>query len=736
MKHVELFEFFVEGRNQDVSHVLLHITEPSTRDEFEKGYFFALIEVVNGIPEQIEHIQHIVDETEQAYYTTGDAHKTDEKGAFEFILESMNRYSADILDMQSEIHSLVGVVRDNHLSFSYHGLPCAMLFYSRGGQLEQMNLIQKQSAEEERQLFPSVLEGTLNDGDTIVLATPGVCEYFSFDRLQKILASRGLRQGIQHIQKVLHDLKDDVSFGGMSIRVIPPEEEPRTGKKPRSREGSAESLNRLIESERKTAETLSPPIFGNLAKKMVTHAADNPPIVEKGKRKKTETNYRPRSGKSNASIAEHLLIHIGRAVVYGIRWLFQTLKTIGIGIGRALVILVILATNKNNGRRQIIGSMYRKIDGAKEMIGTLPLVSKLLFAGAMLFALAFLGSIAYLRIQENVEAKKEQYSFTIQAVEDKTSAANAALIYNNDTKAFDLVKEAELLLETIDPEEHGDDYARLRAQIDDALEELQKIDTIEPEIIANLTSYDSADINKLAQIEDTLIAYADSRPTYFSINTNTHSIEEKIHDSRFVLAANTTPKENDVIVFINGTNGIVEYQKDSGGLLQKDISFPTENPDIVDGFVYNVRLYTLDRREEQIYKHTKTQTGYDKGTPWIANKTSSLADARALAIDSDIYVLKDSGDILLFDAGEERPFEAIDLDPPLEHPTDIWTYADVDALYILEPANRRLVVLNKDGTLIKQYTSSLWAEPQSMLIDSENNAAYILDRQRIYRLDL
>ena len=47
-KILRLNEFFVEGGKQQVSHVLLHITEPSTPEEMHKGNFFAVCEINNA----------------------------------------------------------------------------------------------------------------------------------------------------------------------------------------------------------------------------------------------------------------------------------------------------------------------------------------------------------------------------------------------------------------------------------------------------------------------------------------------------------------------------------------------------------------------------------------------------------------------------------------------------------------------------------------------------------------
>jgi len=101
---LELHEFFVEGGDQDKSHVLLHITEPSTPEEEEKGYFFAVAEINNGTIEQIEHLQQMIDDLESGYYETDDEEDStsakataDKKNAFEISLEYINRRGHHIL---------------------------------------------------------------------------------------------------------------------------------------------------------------------------------------------------------------------------------------------------------------------------------------------------------------------------------------------------------------------------------------------------------------------------------------------------------------------------------------------------------------------------------------------------------------------------------------------------------------------------------------------------------------
>jgi len=76
------------------------------------------------------------------------------------------------------------------------------------------------------------------------------------------------------------------------------------------------------------------------------------------------------------------------------------------------------------------------------------------------------------------------------------------------------------------------------------------------------------------------------------------------------------------------------------------------------------------------------------------------------------------------------------IDPKMEEPTQMWTYSDVDEIFILEPKQKRIVIIDKYGTLIKQYTSLDWQNPTNMSVDIDNKKLYVIDSGKVYRIDL
>ena len=65
----------------------------------------------------------------------------------------------------------------------------------------------------------------------------------------------------------------------------------------------------------------------------------------------------------------------------------------------------------------------------------------------------------------------------------------------------------------------------------------------------------------------------------------------------------------------------------------------------------------------------------------------------------------------------------------------IWNYNDVQNIYILEPTNQRVVVLNKEGKMLEQYTATEWQSPTGMIVNESNKEIFILDNNKVYKFN-
>ena len=421
---LEIHEFFAEGQNQDRSHVLLHITEPSTPEEFKKGYFFAVAEVNNGPIEQIEHLQKMIDDLESGYYETDN--QTD-KDPFETVLEYVNRRGHHILQYKNSLlHCMVGVLRGHEISFAYHGQPEVTLFYKNQelDELADMDVLAEQNNVRGDTLFSSVLQGTINYGDYFYIATPRVADFFNSDRVKKILQSRNTRQAAGHIQKVLSDLRQESSFGGILIHFTTKYDLPKTGRMPKNANGSTGSLNKLVDQEQTTKEMLATPLWGGLKKhwnkfranrsadkkkktaakakqtadlsRQIRQLAETAGRTERGK---METNWRPQE--TQISVINSVLVTIGKIIVIGFTGLFRLLKNILFSIAKITIALILIISNKDNKRADVLKTSRRWRETKKEAFLGLPLLSKILLILTIVLAIVFIASVGIFKIKEN-----------------------------------------------------------------------------------------------------------------------------------------------------------------------------------------------------------------------------------------------------------------------------------------------------------------------------------------------
>ncbi len=681
-KDLEIKEFFIEGQEQEKSHVLLHITEPTTPEEKREGYFFAVAEIENGSAEQIRHVQKMIDDIESGFYETEDA----EANSFESTLEYINKRSHKVLQYEdSTVHCFVCVVKENQVSFAYHGAPQAYLFFNDKKGYQQMDLLEEENKSKD-QLFSSIMEGEVHTGDVLYIGTPNISKLLSKDRLKNIVSNNSIMQAAQHIQRSLTGFKPELSFGGLLFQL----------KKESSNQSSSTNTSK-------------------------------------------ETNYRPTGGTTNQkeqNITQKVIISLGKIITKGAKSIFRFFAKIFISIKNGVVALAILITNRGGQRKTIIRSIKRGFRDKKSSFKQLPWLSKTLLVLAILFALTFVGSISYIKYQEAKQAEMQAYKNKIQAIKNKKNKAKSELIYEKRDKAISLLEEANSMLSDLDKVETNEELKskeELKKQIETQLNKARQIKTVSGEKIATLDK--QINNNKLTKLGNKLIVYGSETTTMEIVDKNSQELQTKDYSTypKFTHAA--PAKESESVVFLTQDKQAVTL--DSSLNLSKEEFFPKEEANIADISTYAGNLYVLDTNNNQIYKHTPIQTGYAKSNPWLSEEADiDLSTAVSIAIDGNIFVLKQNGEILKLFKGEKEQFKVKGVKPDFTTTTQMWTNSDSDYIYLMEPQRNRVVILNKEGELQHQISSDKWKEPESMVINEEENIGYVLDENQLIKFEL
>jgi site-specific DNA-adenine methylase len=107
----------------------------------------------------------------------------------------------------------------------------------------------------------------------------------------------------------------------------------------------------------------------------------------------------------------------------------------------------------------------------------------------------------------------------------------------------------------------------------------------------------------------------------------------------------------------------------------------------------------------------------------------------SLDIDGNIYLLKNNGEISEYAKGKKQEFSISEIEPAFNQAAKLTVSNKLDYLYIFEPAGKRLVVFNKKGEFINQYTSDKFDNLKDYQVDEINKKIYFLNGTTVYSIE-
>ncbi len=158
-----------------------------------------------------------------------------------------------------------------------------------------------------------------------------------------------------------------------------------------------------------------------------------------------------------------------------------------------------------------------------------------------------------------------------------------------------------------------------------------------------------------------------------------------------IVAASVRPDQK-MILFLTSDPRIVEYRE---GVLTPMQTADEHWKKGVDLKTYGRFTYVLNPSENQIWKYERRRSNYSNSTAY--SQGANLAQAVSFTIDGSIYIISADGNIQKIFRGEEQNYEFRDLPSvALEGPNlKIYTSADLDYLYVLDPDNSRMLMFTK-----------------------------------------
>lgn len=316
---------------------------------------------------------------------------------------------------------------------------------------------------------------------------------------------------------------------------------------------------------------------------------------------------------------------------------------------------------------------------------------------------------------------------SLQEIETKITQAENFLLLKDEEKANTLYQEA---LQDVLPLIKKDsplsgEAMSLKKSIKEELNNLNKLEKIEsPKILFEFDPQETKLIPyKMLLSSSTLYFYnpLSSNVYKFEIVQGTSQLLEGKRDLQFGV------QYLDSVLFFTKPNFIISL-KNNDEFEEKIF----ELPDFNNLASSKTNIYFLNSKSGEIIRY---KPSLNKKEFWLEPETKKVNSSKSFNVAGSIWVLTEAHKIDRYYGGLFQETLKINLFPQLKSPTKIWTNASLPYLYLLEPYQKRIVILSKEGKIVKQYQNEKFDNLLDFAVTPDGKEIYLLNGLKVYQIN-
>lgn len=733
------------GKHQNGSRDV-YIAQPDAIKENLAGKLFLLAEIDGKKTDAKKVIDFIIASLDDFYYNDEKIFLQDKieglslDNIFEAALAKLNKallefVSLERIPLRAEDTNLVlGLVFENKLLFSNFGRNKAFLIYKRQEQYELINVeasaADLESAEElpgpvVPKFFASVISGEIPNASYFLFCNEALPEYLSNKDLINVVTKLPPMVAAEQIKGALSKLNSYVPFLGIIIKNTFGLSglELKDDSLIESNQSAHNSISNLNYTEKKTEQMLAPAGLVNWQKigKIWRSLHSKIGSTEVPLRLKNQLPV----NKNLPSLSKQKTLSAARMIKEKMSFGRKHVR-----FGHSLKIVFSVFINLFNP------IFWKEIwQKNRTWISALNPRNKAMFTLLVVALLILLGSLVITGINNRQRANTEYFNNLMAGLEAKKSMVDSYLLYDNQEGAKTLIGESLAALDSL-PVKGEEQIARrdqIRAEVEQQRARVQKLSTIDnPELLVNLKDYNtSAETRNLIFVKDKLYAADSAAKAVYSWDLNA-----KKSDS-FLLSGDFNSLEKPVVLldkiyYLSGNRLIsLDITNGNNSALNLDGIGPDDK---INAFqLYLDRLYILMADNNQIYRLNRSGNNFTAKTSWLKEEVQ-LGDAIDLAVTGDVLVLKNGGQLQKFYLNRPQDFSLAAVDPALDSASLL--KASGDRFFILDKNSKRLLIFNKEGSLLKQFRLPSLNNLKDFSIATDNKTAYFLNDDAVYKIDL
>jgi len=730
----------------------IFVYEPENVDEQNLGNLYIVGEIVNFSESSSYLVNLLASIIKKEFYSKP---KRPTMESLEAGLHKANSTLSNLaeqgnVDWIGNLNMICGAYKENELYFSQVGNVKTLLVRD-----VQITDIGKNIAKEKKphpfKTFANIASGEIEKNDLILLATPEFFNIFSLEKIRQLSSSLDVDELAETIQNTIEQEENITTVGLLVMKIENgkqankkekefKEEEFEVKEKLKTEKVKSSESSKDSESEKITKEELSekkPLVIDNSEKIALDDIIDKYEKAEIEKQtpeQKFEQKLKSTTEQQEKAVKEFEEIEKEKSITNKLSGLLKALQELFGPAKNSVVNWFKNYRQKKKSALENVDSTDQKTEN--ELLQKINLPSsknKLIFIAFIFIVLLFAGNLIFTDYQKKAEEEFNFYNAKLSQAEEKMSEAEEVMIYDDLAQARIFLTDAKsLALET------KNDYNKLDEKAEDLLGKIQS----QFDIVDLVNRIDNPEIAvELDQISEQIMFinknYYTSTPenSIYQINLEDKKAEDlQIRSDDIEHSKLTTPIEKTgEIIFLSDSNKLSSLDLNKKEITSVNIGFINDNPNIKAFASYNNYLYLLEPEANQIYKYRRTANGFDSGKSWITDSEADIRNAISIAIDGFIYILKSDGTVDKYLSGVKKDFSVEELSDPVSSSAEIYTNADLEYLYVIDPPKQRVVLFNKiNGSLIRQYTSGSFDDLKNIVINEIEDKMYVLNGNKVF----
>ncbi len=328
---------------------------------------------------------------------------------------------------------------------------------------------------------------------------------------------------------------------------------------------------------------------------------------------------------------------------------------------------------------------------------------------------------------KNVKQKRAAVAAKLKTVKDTLNLAESSLLYKDELQArtyftnaqAQMPKEAELF------SEQKETYSSLVKQFADFKNQIDHKTKVEPENLGSL-----AEGLELISLPEYLAVQ--SGKNLVSYDKNLGKIEDGKLKTDLAINAVVAIKPGLAAIYSGETLNTWDYNLGTTGAPLISSVPSKENFVGLAYYPTNSRVYLIDRQKSQLISFLVNKDKLQK--PVVAVSDPGLKEAQSIAIDGNVYILTQNG-INKFAAGKQSVFTMPFLFDTFSGPGKIITQIGWQNLYLLDFSQKRILIINKQGELVKILVSDTFTDLKDFAVDESQMTIWILNGSSLLKIN-